>query len=60
LTLENIYASNKEGDDVVNGFIPPKFEKSPEEISLLKEIFLENFLTNQLTEEEIMTLIFAL
>lgn len=45
-TSENVYASNKEGDDVVYGFVPPVYEKSEEEFALLKEIFLENFLTN--------------
>lgn len=55
-----MYASNKEGDDVVNGFVPPVYEKSQEEFSMLMEIFLENFLTNQLSKEDLNTLILAL
>jgi hypothetical protein len=34
----------------VDGFIPPVFDKSEEEYEKLKAIFLENFLTNQLSE----------
>lgn len=57
---ENIFASKKNNEDIVDGFIPPVFDKSEEEYEKLKAIFLENFLTNQLSEQELDTLILAL
>ena len=59
LILENIFIP-KDYVDYDNEFIPPIYPKSDEEITLLKQILKDNYLTSNVNEEDTVKIILAL